>query len=32
MAEDKTSKHRNKLNRMNDAEMMVILILFHSKD
>lgn len=30
MVEDKTYKHRNELNRMNDAEIMVILILFHS--
>lgn len=30
MVEDKTYKHRNKPNRMNDAEIMVILILFHS--
>ena len=29
MVEDKTYKHRNKPNRMNDAEIMVILILFH---
>lgn len=26
---DKTAKHRNKPNRMSDAEIMVILILFH---
>lgn len=26
----KQTKHRNKLNRMSDAEIMVILILFHS--
>ncbi len=30
MLEDKLHKHRNKLNRMSDAEIMVILILFHS--
>ena len=30
MIEDKGHKHRNKPNRMNDAEVMVILILFHS--
>lgn len=30
MVEDKNHKHRNKPNRMNDAEIMVILILFHS--
>lgn len=30
MVEDKTHRHRNKPNRMNDAEIMVILILFHS--
>lgn len=30
MVENKTYKHRNELNRMNDAEIMVILILFHS--
>lgn len=30
MVEDKTYKHRNKPNCMNDAEIMVILILFHS--
>mgnify|MGYP003367839331 FL=1 len=30
MLEDKTRKHRNKPNRMSDAEIMVILILFHS--
>ena len=28
--EDKNHNHRNKLNRMSDAEIMVILILFHS--
>lgn len=31
MVEDKDHKHRNKPNRMSDAEIMVILILFHSK-
>ena len=30
MVEDTTHKHRHKPNRMNDAEIMVILILFHS--
>ena len=30
MVEDKNHRHRNKPNRMNDAEIMVILILFHS--
>ena len=30
MVEDKSCKHRNKPNRMSDAEIMVILILFHS--
>jgi hypothetical protein len=30
MFEDKAYKHRNKPHRMNDAEIMVILILFHS--
>lgn len=30
MVEDKAYKHRNKPNRMNDAEIMVILILLHS--
>ena len=30
MVEDKSHKHRNKPNRMGDAEIMVILILFHS--
>lgn len=32
MVEDKSTvhKHRNKPNRMNDAEIMAILILFHS--
>ena len=29
MVEDKSHKHRNKPNRMSDAEIMVILILFH---
>ena len=30
MIEDKKTGHRNKPNRMSDAEIMVILILFHS--
>ena len=30
MIEDNKTKHLNKPNRMNDAEIMVILILFHS--
>ena len=30
MIGDKKTKHRNKPNRMSDAEIMVILILFHS--
>ncbi len=30
MLEDKKTGLRNKLNRMSDAEIMVILILFHS--
>ena len=30
MIENKKAKHRNKPNRMSDAEIMVILILFHS--
>ena len=30
MIKDKKSMHRNKPNRMSDAEIMVILILFHS--
>ena len=30
MVEEKNHKHRNKPNRMSDAEIMVILILFHS--
>ena len=30
MIEDKKTSHRNKPNRMSDAEIMVILILFHS--
>ena len=30
MIEDKKTRHRNKPNRMSDAEIMVILILFHS--
>lgn len=30
MIEDTSHKHRNKPNRMSDAEVMVILILFHS--
>ncbi len=29
MLEDKKTKHRNKPSRMNDAGIMVILILFH---
>ena len=29
MIDDKKTKHRNKPNRMSDAEIMVILILFH---
>ena len=29
MIEDKKIRHRNKPNRMSDAEIMVILILFH---
>lgn len=32
MIEDKKSKHRNKPNRMSDAEIMVVLILFRSGD
>lgn len=28
MVKDKNHKHRNKPNRMNDAEIMIILILF----
>ena len=32
MIEDKETKHHNKPSRMNDAEIMVILILFHSGD
>lgn len=32
MAEDKNHKHRNKHNRMSDAEIIIILILFHSGD
>lgn len=31
VVEDKGYKHRNKSNRMNDAEIIVILILFHSR-
>ena len=31
MVENKNCKHRNKLNRMSDTEIMVILILFHSR-
>ena len=30
MIEDKKARHRNKPNRMSDAEIMIILILFHS--
>ena len=30
MIEDKKTRHRNKTNRMSGAEIMVILILFHS--
>ena len=30
MVEDKNHQHRNKPNRMSDAEIMVILLLFHS--
>lgn len=30
MIEDKKTRHRNKPNRMSDAEIMAILILFHS--
>ncbi len=30
MVEDKNHKHQNKPNRMNNAEIMAILILFHS--
>ncbi len=30
MIVDRKTKHRNKPNRMSDAEMMVVLILFHS--
>lgn len=30
MIEDKKTRHRNNPNRMTDAEIMVILILFHS--
>ncbi|MEJ8763708.1 IS982 family transposase [Phocaeicola sp. HCN-40430] len=30
MIEDSKKKHRNKPNRMSDAEIMVLLILFHS--
>ncbi len=30
MLEDKNRKHRNKPNRMSDAEIMVILSLFHT--
>ena len=30
MIKDKKTNHRNKPNRMSDAEIMVILILFHS--
>ncbi len=30
MVEDKNYRYQNKLNRMSDAKIMVILILFHS--
>ena len=30
MIKDKKTRHRNKLNRMSDAEIMVVLILFRS--
>lgn len=30
MIEDKNTRYHNKPNRMSDAEIMVILILFHS--
>lgn len=30
MADDKKQKHHNKFNCMSDAEIMVVLILFHS--
>ena len=30
MIEDKKNRHRNKPNRMSDAEIIVILNLFHS--
>jgi hypothetical protein len=30
MIENKGHKHRNKPNRINDAEIMVVFILFHS--
>ncbi len=30
MIEDKKTRHRNKPNRMSNAEIMVIIILFHS--
>ncbi len=30
MIDDKKTRHRNKPNRMSDAEIMVILILLHS--
>ena len=29
MVKDKLSKYRNKYNRLNDAEIMVVLLLFH---
>jgi hypothetical protein len=32
MIDDKKTKYRNKPNRMSNAEIMVILILFHSGD
>ena len=31
VVENKNCKHRNKPNRMSDTEIMVILILFHSR-
>lgn len=31
MIDDKKSRHRNKPNRMSDAEIMVILILLHTR-
>jgi len=32
MIDDQKTKHRNKSNRMSNAEIMVIPILFHSGD